>query len=221
MQEFILKNLISILFIVLIAFNFINGFSKGFIKMVISLGSFILSIILTRIFTPVVAEAVKNVTNIESPLTSSIYDALIKSNIYDQINIPWINSAVDTGNIQESLKNGLCNGLANGIINLLCGIGVFIATLIILKLLMNFLDVVNYIPLVGQFNKILGGVLGVAETILLFCVIFAVLKAFNGVPQIKTLTDNIQSSFLVGSLYDNNIVYNFFTNLFSNGSKTA
>lgn len=221
MQELLIKNLISILFIVLIIFNFINGFAKGFIKMIISFGSFILSIILTRVFTPVVVEAIKNITNIESTLTSSIYDALIKSNVYDQINIPWIKSAIDTGNIQESLKNNLCNGIANGIINVVCGIVVFIAILILLKILIKFLDVVNYIPLIGQLNKILGGILGVLETILLFWVIFAILKAFNGVPQVKVLTDNIESSFLVGTLYNNNLVYNFFANLFSNSSKTV
>lgn len=221
MQDFFLKNLISILFVVLVAFNFVSGFAKGFIKMVISLGSFILSIILTRIFTPVVAESVKNITNIESTLTSAIYEALIKTNAYDKINIPWIKSAIDTGNIQESLKNNLCNGIANGIINLLSGIVVFILALILLKLLIKCLDVVNYIPLVGQLNKILGGVLGIIETILLFCVIFAVLKAFNNVPQIKVLTDNIESSFLVGTLYSNNIVYDFFANLFTGSGKSV
>ena len=86
---------------------------------------------------------------------------------------------------------------------------------------MNFLDIVNYIPFVGQFNKILGGVLGLAETILLFWVIFAVLKAFEGVPQVNVFTDNIKSSFLIGSFYDNNFVYNFFVNLFSSNAKTA
>ena len=93
--------------------------------------------------------------------------------------------------------------------------------IILLKLLIKFLDVVNYIPFIGQLNKILGGVLGALETILLFWVIFAILKAFSGVPQVKVLTDNIESSFLVGALYNNNLVYNFFANLFSNSSKTV
>ena len=80
------------------------------------------------------------------------------------------------------------------------------------------LDVVNYIPLVGQLNKILGGVLGVVETIFIVWILFAVFRIFESVPQIKILVDNINSSFLLGPLYQNNFVYDFFANLFSSSA---
>ena len=215
MQELIFKNLISILFMVILVFGFISGFSKGFIKMVISFGSLIVSIILTRVLTPVAVETIKNITNIESTLTTMIYDAIVKTNLYDSINLPFMKNAIDTGNIQEVLRDNLCNGMANAIINLLCGIVLFIAIFIIMKLIIKVLDVVNYIPLVGQLNKLLGGLFGVLEIMFIFWIIFAVLRVFESMPQVKTLTDNIKSSFIVGPFYQNNIVYNFFANLFS------
>lgn len=221
MQELILKNLITILFVIFIVFSFMSGFAKGFLKMVISFGSLIVSIILTRMLTPTATETIKNITNIESSLTSAIYDALTKSNLYDKINLPFMKNAIDTGNIEEVLRDNLCNGMANAIINLLCGIVLFIAIFIALKLAVKALDIVNYIPLVGQFNKILGGVLGVVETIFILWIIFALFRVFEGVPQIKILVDNINSSFLVGSLYQNNFVYDFFANLFNAGSNAV
>lgn len=221
MQELVLKNLISVLFILLVAFSFISGFSKGFLKMVISFGSLIVSIILTRIFTPPAVEALKNITNIESSLTSALYNALMNNNLYDKIDLPFMKNAIDTGNIEGMLRDNLCNGIANATINLLCGIAVFVAVFLILKIVIKALDVVNYIPLVGQLNKILGGVLGVAEIIFIIWIIFAVFRAFENMPQIKVLIDNINSSFLVGPLYQNNYVYNFFSSLFSSNASVA
>ncbi len=219
MQELILKNLITILFIVFVVFSFMSGFAKGFLKMVISFGSLIVSIVLTRMLTPTTAETIKNITNIESSLTSAIYDAITKTNIYDKIDLPFMKNAIDTGNIENMLRDNVCNGLANAIIHLLCGIALFIAIFIALKIMVKALDVVNYIPLVGQLNKILGGVLGVVETIFVVWIIFAVLKTFESVPQVKILVDNINSSFLVGQLYQNNVIYNIFANLFSGNSQ--
>ena len=215
MQEFILKNLITIIFILLLVYGFAKGFAMGFLKKVLSFGSIIVTIIATRIFTPVVSDFIKDITNIESTLTSVIYDSIIKNNFYDQINIPWISDSIDTGNIQESIRNGLCTNIANAIINLACGIAVFIVVLVIIKVVLKVLDVVDFIPVVGQLNKILGGVFGIFEIILIVCIVFTIFRALENVPQIKILTDNIKESAIVGQLYINNFVFNFFANLFS------
>lgn len=215
MQELVLKNLLTIIFILLLGYGLIKGFAVGFLKKVLSFGSVILAIVATRYFTPVAADFIKDVTNIESTLTAVIYDAIIKNNLYDQINVPWLNGAIDTGNIQDTIKNGLCTNIANTVINLICGIAVFIAMIIIIKIVLKVLDVVDFIPVVGQLNKILGGVFGVCEMIVIVWIIFTVLRVLEGVPQVKILTDNIKNSVLVGYFYNNNFVFNFFANLFS------
>ena len=215
MQEFVLKNLISIIFVLLLVYGFIKGFAVGFLKKVLSFGSIIVTIIATRFFTPMVSDVVKDVTNIESTLTAVIYDALIKNNFYDQINIPWLSEKIDTGNIQESIRNGLCTDIANAIINLICGIAVFIVVFLLIKLILKVLDVVDFIPMVGQLNKILGGVFGMCEMIVIVWIIFTVLKAVESIPQVKIITDNIKGSVIAGYFYDNNFIFNFFSNLFT------
>ena len=215
MQEFILKNLITIIFILFLVYGFIKGFAVGFLKKVLSFGSIIVTIIATRFFTPMVSNFVKDVTNVESTLTALIYDSIIKNNFYDQINIPWLNGSVDTGNIQESIRSGICTNIANAIINLVCGIIVFIVVLILIKIVLKVLDIVDFIPVVGQLNKILGGAFGIFEMILIVWIVFTIFKALENVPQIKILTDNIKGSALVGYFYNNNFIFNFFANLFS------
>lgn len=218
MQEFILKNLITIIFIALLLLGFYRGFATGFVKRVLSFASIIVTIILTKTFTPTVANMLKDVTNIESTLTSMIYDAIIKTNLYDSVNIPFINNVVGTGNIEATIKDTLCTNIANTIINILCGILVFIVILLLVKLLLKVLDVIDFVPVVGQINKILGGAFGVFEVIIVFWIVFTILHALENLPQMNVLIDNVRGSFLVGPVYDNNPVYDFFSNLFSSGT---
>ena len=215
MQEFIVKNLITVVFFLFLIYGFIKGFASGFIKKVLSLASIIITIFATRALTPMAASFIKDVTNLESSLTTIIYDALIKSNAYNSIDIPWLNTYIDTSNIEATIRDGLCTNLANTIINLICGIVIFIIVLILIKLIIKILDIVDYIPLVSQLNKILGGVLGVIEVMLIIYIAFTILRFFEAIPQVNVAVANIRASAFVGSLYDNNLIYNFFTNAFS------
>lgn len=216
MQQLILENLITIIFLVFAIYGFIKGFSEGLLKTLLSFGSIIITIIATKQLTPMLSNIVKDATNIESSLTSIIYDAFIKSNVYDSINIPpFIKSAIDTGNIEATIRDGLCTNIANAIINLVCGIVIFIVVMIVLKIILKILDVVDYIPLISQFNRLLGGVLGVMRVLLIVSILFTILRIFENTPQVKTITDNIKSSFITGYIYNNNVVYDFFSNLFT------
>ena len=196
-------------------YGFVQGFSKGLLKKVLSFGSIIVTIIATKYFTPVLSNFVKDVTNIESTLTSAIYEALVKSTVYDSLSVEWVQKSIDTGNIAENLKAGICTNIANAIINLGCGIVIFIVVLILIKILLKVLDVVDYIPFVGQINKILGGVFGVLEVLLITWVVFTILKVFENFTEVSVIVNNIKQSPIVGVLYNNNFVYNFLSNLFA------
>ena len=139
---------------------------------------------------------------------------IIKTNIYDGLNIPWLKSAINTGSIESVLRDELCAKIANGIISLLCGIAIFVVVLILIKLLLKVLDVVDYIPLISQFNKIMGGILGTLQIVLIVAILFTILKIFEAIPQVQVVVDNIKDSYIVGYIYNNNIVYNFVSNIF-------
>lgn len=220
MQEFILKNLITIIFIILLVLGFLKGFNEGLLKKVLSFATLITAIVLTKMFTPTVANIIKDVTNIESTLTAIIYNALVKSTSYDSLKIPFLQNAIDTGNIESTIRDGLCTNIANAFINLLCSIIIFIVALILIKFIIKLLDIIDYIPIVGQLNKLLGGALGILEVLLVVSIVFTILRVLEGSPQIKVLTDNIKDSALVGSIYKHNIVFNFLSNLFSSFKQT-
>lgn len=215
MQEFILKNFISIIFIGLFVYGFIKGFGDGFLKKVLSFGSLIATIIATKVFTPGVAEMIKDVTNIESTLSDIIFRAFIESSNYDKLNLNGLEKIFGTGDISENIKNNLCVNIANVIINLICGILVFVAALFIIKLILKILDIVDYIPVIGQLNKILGGVLGILEIIVIAWVVFVILRVLENVPQVSAIVEAIKNSSIAKVIYENNLVYNFMSNFFT------
>lgn len=215
MQEFVVQNLISIAFIILFIFGFVKGFSEGFLKKILSFGSLIVTIIVTKIFTPILAGFLKDITNIEPSLSDFIFKALIESTNYDKIKLGGLEKILGTQNIVESIKNSLCVNIANIIINLICGIVVFIVTLILVKILLKVLDIVDYIPVFGQFNKILGGVLGVFEIVIFAWIAFTILRVLSGIPEVSTIVESVEKSAIGRLIYDNNLIFNFMSNLFT------
>jgi len=213
MQGFILENLITLLIIVYLLYGLIKGFNSGLLKLILSLGSLIVTIIITRTFTPTVASIVKDVTNIESTLTERIYNAFITTNAFDSFNLNLFNIQ-NTGELNETIKNTICSNYANIIINIISGVGLFIASILILKFVIRVLDIVDYIPMVGQLNKILGGLAGVAQSLIVIWIIMVIVRVFENMPQVQNVIKNIQKSPIAWNIYTNNVIYDFLANLF-------
>ena len=213
MQVFILENLITLLIIIYLAYGLIKGFNSGLLKLILSLGSLVVTIIITKTFTPMVASIVKDVTNIESTLTERIYNAFITTNTFDSFNLNLFNIQ-NTGELNETIKNTICSNYANIIINIMSGVGLFIASIIVLKFVIKVLDIVDYIPMVGQLNKILGAVAGVAQSLIIIWIIMVIVRVFENMPQVQNVIRNIQKSPIAWNIYTNNVIYDFLANLF-------
>ena len=213
MQGFILENLITLLIIIYLLYGLIKGFRSGLLKLILSLGSLIVTIFITRTFTPAVASVVKDVTNIESTLTEKIYNAFITTNTFDSFNLNLFNIQ-NTGELNETIKNTICSNYANIIINIMSGVGLFIASIILLKFAIKMLDVVDYIPMVGQLNKLLGAAAGVVQSLIIIWIIMVIIRVFENMPQVQNVIRNIQKSPIAWSIYTNNVIYDFLANLF-------
>lgn len=214
MQEFIIKNLITILVILLFVYNVIRGFSMGFLQKLFSLGSLILTIIFTKVFTPIFSNIVKDYTNAEATISDWVYSKFIDTNIFNDLKVTSIGKALNIGDINQTIKDEICSKWADVIINLLCGIVVFLATFFLIKFLVKVLDFIDYVPIIGQFNKILGGAVGAVESILIIWIIFSILHIAEGIPEVANIVNKIEKSTFTGYLYSNNIIYSFFSNLF-------
>lgn len=214
MREIILNNLIFILIAIFLVANFLSGFEKGFIRKVISIATIIVTIVVTKHFTPSIVETVKNMTNIEATINTRIYEAFIETNVFDTLNLGALEKFLGTDAMQSMIRDKIATSLTGIILNLVCGIALFIFTFLVIKIIIKLLDFIDYIPVVGEINKILGGIFGVIEALIIIWLVFAVVKVFENIPAVNTAIKQINNNFLVKALYDNNVIFDFFSNLF-------
>lgn len=216
MREFLLNNLIFILVVLFLVFGFLRGRELGLVKKIMSIGMLIATIIITRVFTPYVVNIVKDFTNIEATISDMIYEAFNKTDFFDsKLNIGILGKIAGTENLMENMKNTVATSVAGIIINIMCGVAVFLLTLILLKILFRVLDVIDYIPVVGEINKLLGGAFGLFESLIVIWLVFAVIRAFdNNIPAVHDIVEKINNNFLIKFLYEHNSVYNFFASFF-------
>lgn len=213
MQQFFLENLIMILIVLFLIFDFMKGYESGFLKRLLSLANLIIAIIITRTMTPIAVEVVKDFTNIQSTISNALYKVLMRTDIFDKVDVSVIGNIFNAQDMTNAMSEYINSNLTNLILNIICGAGVFFTSLIFLKIICKLLDVVDVIPVVGELNKILGGILGVIEGVFVIWFIFMIFRIFSGVPVVGRIVENIKGSPLVMFLYENNMIYNILESL--------
>ena len=162
---------------------------------------------------------IKNIPNLadlsnmgELPDLSSIPELANIPNLPNLNDIPWLKNGIDFSDIENSLDSISLN-ISNSIVSIVCGIILFVILFIIIRMIARTLESANRIPVIGGVNKIFGGILGILETIVLFWVVFAVFRVLENIPDIAKLLTYIKNAPIVSSLYENNLIYNFFGGL--------
>ena len=214
----IISHLITIFVILFFVFSIRRGYQLGFFKKVLSIASLIIAIVLTKNLTPTVVLLIKDYTNIKSTISSALYNVFKNSNSFDSISIEGIQNIFNLGNMNESIQDFISNTVTEGILTIFCGIITFISLMILLKIIFRLLDFIDFVPVIGQLNKVLGGGLGLIEAIFLLWIAFSIIKLLTIIPQVKIVEDYINNSIITTSIYNNNAIYNFFANLFSGQS---
>lgn len=216
MEQQILKYLISIIILLYFFLSIKEGYKDGFLKKFLSIATLIISIIITRFLTPLAVSVLKDYTNIQSTIADAILKTIGNSDSLNNMTIPGLDNIFNIGDLNDTISSAISNALTDYILYIACGILVFILSMLALKIIFKLLDFVDMIPVVGQFNKLLGAALGLFQSLLIIWIILALLKLFGGIPQLNVIEKYIKSSTVASWLYDNNVIYNFFNNIFNN-----
>lgn len=103
-------------------------------------------------------------------------DTLVK-NTDSQLFTRFENSVSDTlESIVDSVATGVVEPMAVGFLRIVFFLLIFAVGLFIVRRLSSLLGGVNYLPLIGPANRLLGGVLGLAEGIVTVLVLILVLN---------------------------------------------
>ncbi len=104
--------------------------------------------------------------------------------------------------------------VANLVMNIISFIVTWIIVLICLQILMRALDIVNYIPLIGGLNRILGLLLGLVEGLITVWIFFLIITTFSNSDIGKQLMDMVAESAFLRTLYEKNFLMELLQNTF-------
>ncbi len=213
----------DIVIIVIILLSAVNGLIKGFIITAFNLVGYIVAGIIAKLYYPFLATFIKDNTGIfvkakdwvsekvnetigtfeGSTDTSSILDIFKLPNGIKEGMVDNIEAQNQLATADSSLGNTIATSLTDVFISIISIIIVFVLARIVLAYLIRLLDVVARLPVLKQFNKISGLILGLLKGILIIHIAFAILT-----PIILTSPDGIVAK----STHDSEIGQYFYTN---------
>ena len=216
---------LQIIVFVFLILNVLSGYRRGFVQKILSLSSIVLSIISASIFTPTLSTALKENTVLSDRITESFLNGFTRGLNLDNMQsgntdygifgkMTGLDKILDPENITNSLRTYISENITNTILVIISAVLIFVLTLVILKVVSHFFEYLNDIPFLGKINKILGGVLGFFIAIFIIWIVFAIFRVFEGLNILTEISNSIKSSVVLYYIYENNLIFNFFSGLF-------
>lgn len=113
----------------------------------------------------------------------------------------------------DSFIDYIAKGITRLIVQILTAIVLFAVISIILKLIMCFVDVVTWLPIIGGLNRIAGAALGLAVALIIVWGIFLIFTMFYTTAVGKAVFTWIEESVILQFLYQNNFILKIITGL--------
>lgn len=223
--------IVDAIIIAIIAIVIVRSSKKGFVSSLIDTFAMIIATIVSYMFTPEVSqfvydsfiknsvskgfEKVLDDMNTNAAVADKV-DAMIASlpegavNLADRLGIINLNAigagihmpgVIDNNQLITTVLNDFAYNVMITITKVVVFFILFVLATLVLRMVSNFLENINKIPLIGKLNSTLGGVLGVAKAFIIILVVCTVMYF------IVSSSDNVD---LVGAISDSKI-YNFVT----------
>ena len=205
------------------------GMKRGLVKTAFSFGSIFIALILVNILTPVAKEVIKN---------TPVYDSInqnIQSYVSEHIATSTENMTETGINNQEKiinelpLPNGLKESLTKNnnqssydslavntdvVLNAVVYILLFMVISILMKTLVEVLNIVTKLPVIHTFNMAGGALIGFAQAILIIWLLCMVVTIFSSTSWGQTVCKAIADNGVLSMIYDNNLIQNIVNSLF-------
>lgn len=200
--------ILDIIVIAVIAAMCIAGARRGIIKMTVHLCSWILSTVLAWLFYSPVAKFLNS-----TPIAEYIREA-VKTGFVE----PRMNESLSSvpelfrGMFESGMSSG-AEAVAAGIGSVIIAIIAFILTLVLCRVLIFVIGAAAgaaaRLPVIKQCNKLLGGILGVAEGVLILYIIAALVFAAAPLRNSQFFEKQLPQSHIASQIYNNNFAVKF------------
>lgn len=197
-----------ILLLVIIITTFI-GYKKGLIKVAFKLVSFILAIFISIILYKPLSNFIIKYTPINNKLEQTIETRLSSSNTTKEETNNMVSNYYS--NIKNASIGIISQNIAITIVNVSCVLLIFILTKLILMLFKFSGNLISKLPVIKQLNGVGGFIYGIIKGFIIIYIFFAIVAILAPVININNFINIINSSIIANIMYNNNIIFIFFT----------
>ena len=210
--------LIDIGIVLFMALCIFIGYKRGLIKLAIRFCALILAIVLTVVLYKPVAGTIMANTELDENISEVIVSKIQNENLENISELDkkenqllflgenYIKQAIEEK--KEDIAKFVADSLTISIVETLTFISLLLIIRIFLIILNLFADVLGNMPIIKQFNKMGGTIVGIIEGTIIVYSVFAVLSLISPFTENNNIESNINKSFLGKMVYKNNIIVN-------------
>ncbi len=186
-----------------------SGYKSGLMKTFVKIASYIISIIISFLLYPIISDFLVK-TPIYTKLVEIIGKEIVLDSVSDNISrgaLGILSNYINSG-IQSAVA-GVAESMAVLIINLLAFVIVLLLSKVIIRIVGNLLGIFTRLPIIKQFNRLGGSILGGLMGVLALYIISAVLILVSPVEPQSRLYKEIENSTFASEIYENNILLDY------------
>lgn len=182
------------------------GWKKGLLRSLYGIAALAASIIIAYLLYPYIKDIIAGSSfgiKICELVRTRYVEPGVLSQTLDSSDLPdYMKSMVATGRI--GLENALTGFISNLVLNLISFVAVFIVTRLLICVVGRILHIISRLPVIRVFDKAGGVVFGIAESLLILYLIFAVMYAIVPLRENPAAKAYISESTLTKTMYENN-----------------
>lgn len=207
--------ILDIILIAIMAISIFLGYKKGLVKVAVKLCALLIAIIVTLVFYRPISNLIIEKTELDEKIESTIIengtrkieesDEEEKDNFLENMQ-KYVDDTV--AQTQNEIVENAAKEISGRIINILVIVGLFIATRLILILLVFISDLITSLPIIKQFNELGGALYGIIRGLALIYIALAIVFLIVSMSANSSILTVINSSIITKFMYQNNILLN-------------
>ena len=189
------------------------GYKKGLAGSLIKLCSFVIALILALALYNPVANAVKDNTQIDENIKSTIVETFGQQEQTQEENMPKDlvqNISSEIENATSEAVNNTAQSISDTIINIGAGIVIFIVARLLLIIVSIFAKQIVKLPIIGLVDKVGGIAYGTVEGIVIIYIVLGLISLSSLIWVDNAVVTAITNSGIGSFLYNNNIILKIF-----------
>lgn len=216
-------NIADIIVIVIVLVAIFSGYKKGFIKTFFGVLSFFIAIAITFTFYKPVMGFIKEKTSFEKWLYGYLYEMNLDEKRLEEAsgeqlalsasgenyinNLPnVVMDMIGLDEVKENAKVAVIEKIIEFVVKLLAIVIVYIISKLVLFILVLILDSIAKLPVLKQFNELLGLTLGGILGFIQVYVVCAIITLIASLPVLVSVSTIIRNSLFAHIFYNNNLL---------------